>query len=57
MKGSVLEPAAGSNLLRIPQDFSLLAGGPLFRLLCRLHLSDDALRMARRRMIVITLLA
>jgi hypothetical protein len=38
-------------------DFSLVLGGPLFQLLRRAHLSDDALTMARRRVIVIALLA
>ncbi len=38
-------------------DFSLVLGGPLFQLLRRAHLSDDALTMARRRIVVISLLA
>lgn len=38
-------------------DFSLVSGGPLFRLLCRVHLSDDALMLVRRRVIVLSLLA
>jgi hypothetical protein len=38
-------------------DFSLVLGGPLFQLLRRAHLSDDALRLARQRVIVIVLLA
>ena len=38
------------------QDFSLVLGGPLFQLLRRSHLSDDALEMVRRRIIVISLL-
>lgn len=38
-------------------DFSLVLGGPLFQLLRRAHLSDDALMMARQRIIVIALLA
>jgi hypothetical protein len=33
-------------------DFSLVLGGPLFQLLRRAHLSDDALTMVRRRTIV-----
>jgi hypothetical protein len=40
-----------------PQDFSLVLGGPLFQLLRRSHLSDDALELVRRRIIVISLLA
>ena len=38
-------------------DFSLVLGGPLFQLLRRAHLSDDALTMARQRIVVISLLA
>jgi hypothetical protein len=40
-----------------PTDFSLVQGGPLFQLLCRAHLSNDALTMARQRIVVISLLA
>ena len=40
-----------------PEDFSLVLGGPLFQLLRRAHLSDDALSLQRRRIIVITLVA
>ena len=47
----------GLNLLRNPPDFSLVLGGPLFQLLRRAHLSDDALMMVRQRIIVISLLA
>jgi hypothetical protein len=43
--------------LPAPQDFSLVLGGPLFQLLRRAHLSDDALMMVRQRIIVISLLA
>ena len=38
-------------------DFSLVLGGPLFQLLRRAHLSDDALLLQRRRIVVIALLA
>jgi hypothetical protein len=47
----------GLNLLRNPPDFSLVLGGPLFQLLRRAHLSDDALMMVRQRVIVLSLLA
>jgi len=47
----------GDRLLRDPQDFSLVLGGPLFQLLRRAHLSDDALMLVRQRIIVISLLA
>jgi hypothetical protein len=39
------------------QDFSLVLGGPLFQLLRRARLSDDALMLVRRRIIVISLFA
>ena len=39
------------------QNFSLVLGGPLFQLLCRTHLSDDALMLVKRRILVISLLA
>ena len=42
---------------RVPQDFSLILGGPLFQILRRAHLSDDALLMVRRRIVVISALA
>lgn len=38
------------------EDFSLVLGGPLFQLFRRAHLSDDALHLARRRVIVIALI-
>ena len=40
-----------------PQDFSLVLGGPLFQLLRRAHLSDDALMLVRQRLIVLVLFA
>jgi hypothetical protein len=43
-------------LLQDAPDFSLVLGGPLFQLLRRTHLSDDALTMVRQRIIVISLL-
>jgi hypothetical protein len=57
MKPPMAGTSAGADLLRHPTDFSLVLGGPLFQLLRRAHLSDDALTMARRRVIVIALLA
>lgn len=50
-------PPEGLSLLRNPPDFSLVLGGPLFQLLRRVHLSDDALRQVRQRIIAIALLA
>jgi hypothetical protein len=55
MKSPTLESSDG--LLRHPTDFSLVLGGPLFQLLRRTHLSDDALMLTRQRIIVISLLA
>ena len=40
-----------------PQDFSLVLGGPLFQLLRKAHLSDDALTLVRGRIIVISTIA
>jgi hypothetical protein len=45
----------GLQGLPAPQDFSLVLGGPLFQLLRRAHLSDDALLLVRQRIIVISL--
>lgn len=45
------------SVLRDPPDFSLVLGGPMFQLLRRAHLTDDALELARKRIIVISLFA
>ena len=37
------------QLLVEPPDFSLVLGGPLYQLLRRAHLSDDALTLVHRR--------
>lgn len=52
-------PAArnAGGLHSATEDFSLVLGGPLYQLLRRAHLSDDALSLLRRRVIVISLLA
>ncbi len=54
-----LAPASSEGLasFRNPPDFSLVLGGPLFQLLRRAHLSDDALMLVRQRIIVFALLA
>ena len=57
MKPSTPEFGDGPVFHGNPPDFSLVLGGPLFQLLRRAHLSDDALMMARQRVIVIALLA
>jgi len=43
--------------LQEQRDFSLVLGGPLFQLLRRAHITDDALQLVRRRTIVIALFA
>ena len=56
MKFLASERTDGSDLLHNPPDFSLVLGGPLFQLLRRAHLSDDALMMVRQRLVVFALL-
>lgn len=46
---------SGNSLLQEPQDFSLVLGGPLFQLMRRAHLSDDALMLLRQRILVLSL--
>jgi hypothetical protein len=46
-----------NDMLREPQDFSLVLGGPLFQLLRRSHLSGNALELMKQRILVISLLA
>jgi hypothetical protein len=43
----------GADVLQEPPDFSLVLGGPLFQLLRRAHITDDALELVRRRTILI----
>src|SRR5580704_11041172 len=57
MRPPTTESRDGPVFLRGTPDFSLVLGGPLFQLLRRAHLSDDAMLMARRRIIVISLIA
>jgi hypothetical protein len=49
-----LTPAAGAAQLTDPRDFSFVLGGPLFQILRRAHLSDDALMLVRQRILVIS---
>ncbi|MBP0630785.1 hypothetical protein J8I34_19005 [Cupriavidus sp. AcVe19-6a] len=49
--------ASGDDILRNRQDFSLVLGGPLYQLLRRAHLSDDALLLVRQRIVFISLFA
>jgi hypothetical protein len=53
---STAELAPPWDFLHGLPDFSLVLGGPLYQLLQRTHLSDDALMMVRRRIVVIVLL-
>lgn len=50
------QPSVSSDsVLRDPPDFSVVLGGPLFQLLRRARLTDDALDLLRQRIIVISL--
>jgi hypothetical protein len=51
---SIQASKESKNVLQEPYDFSLVLGGPLYQLLRRSHLADDALDLARRRVFVIT---
>lgn len=55
MKDSEME--LKNDLLKDPPDFSLFLGGPLFQLLRRAHLTDGALSLLKRRIVVISLFA
>jgi hypothetical protein len=46
-----------NDRLRELPDFSLVLGGPLFQLFRKAHLTDDALQLMRRRIVIISLLA
>ena len=50
-------PTEGSHQVRLPLDFSIVLGGPLFQLLRRAHLCDEALGLVRLRILVISLLS
>lgn len=49
--------SAADEARRLPTDFSLVLGGPLYQLLRRAHMTDDAAERVRRRVIVIALFA
>jgi hypothetical protein len=55
MRSSIFRP--GDEAPQDPRDFSLVLGGPLFQLLRRTRLSDDALALVKRRILVIPLFA
>jgi hypothetical protein len=46
---------SGDSFLHDPRDFSLVLGGPIYQLLRRSHLTDDALGLVQQRIIVISL--
>lgn len=48
------KPAPGQDPLVQDTDFSLILGGPLFQLWRRFRLSDDALMLLRRRVLLIS---
>jgi hypothetical protein len=50
-------PSSGYDQPPDPRDFSVVLGGPLYQLLRRAHLSDDALLLLRKRIVFISLLA
>jgi hypothetical protein len=50
-------PASRDGQAPDPRDFSVVLGGPLYQLLRRARLSDDALLLVRKRIVVISLLA
>ncbi|MEM5328464.1 hypothetical protein VSR34_17995 [Paraburkholderia sp. JHI2823] len=53
-----IRPApTAEEILQDTQNFSLVLGGPLFQLLRRTHMADDALDLVRQRVIVISLVA
>jgi hypothetical protein len=55
MRSRLSKPA--DEALQDPREFSFALGGPLFQLLRRAHLSDDALTLVQRRILVISLFA
>lgn len=48
---------SNDNSLQDPRDFSFVLGGPLYQLLRRVHLADDALMEANKRVVFISLFA
>lgn len=47
----------GEGIRQHAQNFSVVLGGPLFQMLRRAHMSDDALLLVRRRIMAIALFA
>jgi len=50
-------PPSAAEILQDTQNFSLVLGGPLYQLLRRTHMADDAMMMVRQRILVISLVA
>jgi hypothetical protein len=48
-------PISDKSSLQSPPDFSLVLGGPLYQLLRRSHLTDDALTHLKKRIVFISL--
>src|SRR5687767_9005535 len=55
--GDLREGARPPPPVNEPPDFSLVLGGPLCRLWCRMYLSGAVLQFLRRRVLVLTALA
>ncbi len=51
------EPGADTGVAADPANFSIVLGGPLYQLLRRAHVAGDALELARRRIVAISLFA
>ncbi|MFA9440306.1 hypothetical protein ACDA63_11780 [Uliginosibacterium sp. sgz301328] len=56
-KGADHTPPSADDILLDVQNFSLVLGGPLYQLLRRAHMTDDALALLRQRILVISLIA
>src|SRR5215467_11555421 len=54
--GETAESVLPAAATAVQPDFSLVAGGPLYRLMCRLKLADSALGHVNRRILVAVLI-
>jgi hypothetical protein len=52
-----IQPSVGEEKAVDPRDFSVVLGGPLFQILRWARLSDDALLLVQKRVVVISLFA
>jgi hypothetical protein len=55
--GVTAEPFGPAAATAAPPEFSLVAGGPLYRMMCRLKLADSALGQLNRGILVAFLIA